>query len=81
MIFTNILIFVAIILIAFWLLTVILTPFYFKWGIGKWLLHDIMGWCTPDDMQNFDGCSWESKCKHCKKKILQDSQGNWFPIE
>ena len=81
MFFVNILTIFVIILLAFWLFTVILTPLYFKWGIGKWFLHDIFGWCTPDDTPGFDGCSFESRCKHCHKKILMDSQGNWFPIE
>lgn len=43
-----------------------------------WLFHDKMKWHTPDGVQSFDGCSTSSHCIHCGKKILQDSQGDWF---
>ncbi len=39
-----------------------------------------LGWHTPDIYRSFDGCSYESTCKWCKRKILQDGQGNWFGI-
>lgn len=39
----------------------------------KWL-----GWHRPDNKIGSDGCSLISTCKYCEKKILQDSQGNWF---
>lgn len=26
----------------------------------------------------FDGCSLGSHCSKCGKRVLQDSQGNWF---
>lgn len=45
---------------------------------GVWLFHDIMGWHYPDDSSSFDGCSVHSRCRYCKKEIMQDSQGNWF---
>ena len=46
---------------------------------GVWLFHDIMGWHEPDDSSYyFDGCSVHSRCRYCKKEIMQDSQGNWF---
>ena len=54
------------------------TPFYFLKGWFKWFYHDILQWHVPVDKQAFDGQSFESTCKHCGKKILQDSQGNWF---
>lgn len=40
--------------------------------------HNFMGWHLPKDECGFDGCSFTSTCKICNKKILQDSQGNWF---
>ena len=45
---------------------------------GAWLFHDIMSWHYPDDSSSFDGCSVHSRCRYCKKEIMQDSQGNWF---
>lgn len=61
-----------------YILTIIIAPFYFKFGIGKWFLHDIMHWHLPDETSSFDGCSIHSYCKFCNKEIMQDSQGNWF---
>ena len=61
-----------------YILILIISPFYFKFGIGKWLLHDIMHWHLPDETSSFDGCSNHSYCKFCNKEIMQDSQGNWF---
>ena len=52
---------------------------YFKFGFLKFFYHDIMGWHTPDNSPKWsDGLSDHSKCKHCGKDIMQDSQGNWF---
>ena len=52
---------------------------YFKFGLFKFWYHDVLGWHTPDDsIQWYDGCSTHTRCKHCGKDIMQDSQGNWF---
>ena len=51
---------------------------YFRTGFGKRFYHDFMGCHLPEDNVWFDGCSFRSKCKHCGKDIMQDSQGNWF---
>ena len=51
---------------------------YFKKGYFKKFYHDVLGWHTPNGSVGFDGCSFYSKCKHCGKDIMQDSQGNWF---
>jgi len=51
---------------------------YLLFDFGKPLYHDVMGWHKPTDQQGWDGCSFTSTCKHCGKKIMQDSQGNWF---
>lgn len=45
---------------------------------GKWFFHDIMGWHKPDETYSYDGCSSHSRCRFCKQKIMEDSQGNWF---
>lgn len=42
---------------------------------------NILGWHSPKTIIVFDGCSLLSKCKHCKRTILQDSQGNWFSTD
>lgn len=44
----------------------------------KFLYHDILGWHIPDDNIKSDGVITESTCKICGKKIIQDSQWNWF---
>lgn len=54
---------------------------YFKYGIGKRWFHDVMGWCVPYGEIHADEVNMHSHCKYCNKHILQDSQGNWFPIE
>ena len=53
---------------------------YFKKGWFKIFFHDFLGWHEPDSNTSewSDGCSAHSKCKHCGKDIMQDSQGNWF---
>lgn len=58
----------------------IMSLIYHKWGIGKWLYHNIFGWHQPKENEYvmFDGCSYYCKCKHCGKYIMRDSQGNWF---
>lgn len=35
--------------------------------------------CKPDHTRVFIGIGYESVCVRCKSRILQDSQGNWFP--
>lgn len=43
-----------------------------------WFYHGILGWHKPDDKVSFNGCSFCSTCQFCGKRIMQDSQGNWF---
>ena len=44
--------------------------------------HDILRWHNGKGGKiGFDGCSFTSTCSKCGKKVLQDSQGNWFSIE
>jgi hypothetical protein len=51
---------------------------YHKFGLFKTFYHDVLGWHEPTDEREFDGCSLHSRCKHCGREIMQDSQGNWF---
>jgi hypothetical protein len=63
------------------LLLVILIPLWFCAIINKYLpkwFCDKMGWHLEPDLQGFDGCSFNGTCPRCGKKVLQDSQGNWF---
>lgn len=49
--------------------------------IAEWFrrfTHDRLGWGYPDASIGFDGCSATSTCVRCGKRLLQDSQGNWF---
>lgn len=60
--------------------TIISSALYFKLGLFARFFHDTLGWHTPDlnlDL-DFDGCSMSATCRHCKKFIMQDYQGNWF---
>jgi hypothetical protein len=46
-----------------------------KW---KHFKCDTLGWHKPVTLIGFDGCSYVAVCTVCHKKLLQDSQGNWF---
>ncbi len=39
-----------------------------------------MGWHTPNGRFGFDGVSPTSRCRRCRRLILQDSQGGWFTV-
>lgn len=41
-------------------------------------LCNVLGWHKPDNYILFDGFLLHSVCRYCKKKIMEDSQGNWF---
>ena len=47
----------------------------------KFWCHDVLGWCEPSkdsiELDEF-GFQYTATCKHCGRKIIQDSQGNWF---
>lgn len=43
-----------------------------------WFYHDILGWHKPIEEKTFNGSSACSRCRFCGKKIMMDSQGNWF---
>ena len=40
---------------------------------------DQLGWHDGrGGSQGFDGCNMKAVCSRCGKKVIQDSQGNWF---
>ena len=55
------------------------TGLYFKYGFLKFFYHDLLEWHVPEEGTRYsDGYMEHAICKHCKKDIIQDSQGNWF---
>lgn len=41
-------------------------------------LCNVLGWHSPSAVITFDGVSFHSVCRHCGRRITQDSQGNWY---
>lgn len=41
-------------------------------------LCNVMGWHSPGRTVTTFGIIQESKCKYCGRRIMLDSQGNWF---
>lgn len=54
-----------------------------KGKLFRRIFHDLMGWHLPkeDEMAEFDGSFSRTYCKFCDKRIIQDSQGNWFTLD
>jgi hypothetical protein len=44
---------------------------------NKWFCN-VMGWHKAPETKGFDGCSFNGRCPRCGKRVLMDSQGNWF---
>ena len=44
---------------------------------SRWFCNK-MGWYKSPKVMGFDGASMGGECPRCQKKVLQDSQGNWF---
>lgn len=40
--------------------------------------HIVFGWHHVSKIKGNNGASNYGKCDYCRKKCLQDSQGNWF---
>lgn len=51
---------------------------YSKRGWFSKFYHDLLGWHQPTNELELHGINLCSVCKFCGKKIIQDSQGNWF---
>lgn len=64
--------------ILFMLFLLIGGVFYSRKGWNKKFFHDVMGWHEPTKNVTFNGVRYCSRCKYCKKRIMQDRQGNWF---
>ena len=58
--------------IPFWAL-----PFFNRW-LPRWFCEHLGHWHLAPIVQGFDGCSCNGTCPRCGKKVMQDSQGNWF---
>ena len=44
--------------------------------------HNVLGWHNGDgEPKGFDGLSSFAVCTRCWRRVLMDSQGNWFTIE
>ena len=41
---------------------------------------ETLGWHSPTEKRSFDGVSFGSRCERCDRRILKDSQGNWFSV-
>jgi hypothetical protein len=48
--------------------------------LPKWMCENLH-WHLPPKLQDFDGCSSYGTCPRCGKRVLKDSQGNWFEAE
>ncbi|MGI9143607.1 MAG: hypothetical protein ACR2IJ_10515 [Fluviibacter sp.] len=40
--------------------------------------HRVFKWHYVSNIDGFDGASNFAKCDYCGKKVLQDSNGDWF---
>jgi len=49
----------------------------FEGRLKESIICDFMGWHSAT-AEGSDGCSFTSTCDRCGKRVLQDSQGNWF---
>jgi hypothetical protein len=47
--------------------------------IRRWF-HDVLDWHVDVRVTGFDGCSMQGRCCFCGRRVLKDSQGNWFAI-
>lgn len=74
---------VVYILLGLLVLNIVGALLYLRFGIFKLFYHDVLEWHRPDEHieESFDGASFHCVCKHCGKKITEDSQGNWFTYD
>lgn len=51
------------------------------WDMVRRVPHDLFGWHDGSGGDNsFDGCSVGGRCSRCGRRVLKDSQGNWFVV-
>lgn len=56
---------------------IICQPLYHRFGCGKRIYHNLLGWHLPiENKQEWKGTLC-SKCKYCSRDIYQDSRGIW----
>lgn len=49
-------------------------------GLLRRFTHNVLGWCDGKGAPiESDGLSFVSWCSVCGRRVLQDSQGGWFP--
>ena len=71
----NIFLFIAFIILCSFLIASLL---YLRFDLFKKFFHDVMKWHKPDGTKEVFNMTIFSRCKHCHKYIMQDSQGNWY---
>jgi len=71
-IFENIFFYFILSILIFMILIRVFNKF-----LPVWFCKILGGHIAPTK-QGFDGCSKNGICPRCGKKVLQDSQGNWF---
>lgn len=69
--------FLTLILLGSYTLLIICQPLYHRFGCGKRIYHNLLGWHLPiENKQEWKGTLC-SKCKYCSRDIYQDSRGIW----
>lgn len=51
------------------------------WNRLRQWTHDVLDWHREVHVIGHDGCSLQGRCCYCGRRVLQDSQGNWFSVE
>lgn len=71
---------VIIIMLLVVLFVFVFSALFYQWiGLFKSFYHDKLGWHMPKKEETrIEGYTETSICKHCDKRIMKDSQGNWF---
>ena len=49
--------------------------------VMRTIFHDWLDWHFRVKVLGFDGCSAVGRCLDCGRRVLMDSQGNWFGVE
>ena len=69
--------FLCMIIFGSYTLLLICQPLYHRYGYGKRIYHNLLGWHLPvEQRQDWKGTLY-SQCKYCSRDIFQDSRGTW----
>lgn len=69
--------FLSLILLGSYTLLIICQPLYYRFGYGKRIYHNLLGWHLPiSSKQEWRG-TLSSKCRYCSRDIYRDSNGTW----